>query len=144
MKKLFLIPIAVALVGCGGGGGIGPSLVGAFEVTNVVDITSGTANPCPGPYQAKTLDMRNNADGTLYQKIPAGKTNFVATYGGPTNNIPVVFAIRKSDQACRFGTNTLTWTGAIAAGAEFKFRVYWKQTPTNAPTIATNAITWIP
>jgi hypothetical protein len=116
----------------------------ALEVTNMVDITSGTANPCPGPYQAKTADMRNNSDGTLYQKIPAGKTNFVATYQGPANNIPVVVAIKKSNQDCQQGTNTLKWVGTIAANTEFKFRVYWKQAPTNAPSIATNLITWIP
>jgi hypothetical protein len=117
---------------------------GSLETTNKVDITAGTANPCPGAYQAKTSDMRNNADGSLYQKMPAGKTNFLAVYLGPTNNIPVVFAMRKSDLACRFGTNSLTWSGAIAANAEFKFRVYWKQSPTNAPAIATNLLIWMP
>jgi hypothetical protein len=114
----------------------------AQTVTNTVNVLSGSSGPCPGSYQAKTGVMLNTTNGAIWVTVPAGKTSFVATYQGPTNNVPIVRSYRKHDASTLCGTNSVTRT--VSASHQFRFEVFWKQTPTNAPTIATNLITWLP
>lgn len=143
MKKLFLIPIALALVGCGGGD-IATTL-SAQTMTNKANVVSGSSGPCPGSYQAKTTYLRSTTDGVQFVSVPAGKTNFAATYTGVITNGPTIRVSRKHDFAVQCGASPKSWTGTVGATHQFRFEMFW--TGANPPAtgdLATVNITWLP
>lgn len=145
MKKLFLIPVALVLVGCGGGGGLGVSSLLAQTMTNNASVVSGSSGPCPGAYQAKTTYLRNTINAAQFVSVPAGKTNFVATYTGVITNSPTIRVSRKHDFAVQCGASPKSWTGTVGATHQFRFEMFWtgSNPPTNTEPVSVTLV-WLP
>lgn len=146
---LTLAIIAALLSGCRTTPSQPSTLVLAVQTyTNAVFATAGSSGPCPGSYQAKTATLTNTVSNTRWFVLPAGKTNFMAVYSGPTNNFPTVRAKRKHDLAVQCGVSPFVWNttaNPLSSGHQFSFEMFFLGTnPPNAGDLATLNVSAMP
>jgi hypothetical protein len=136
LRVLSAVLAAVILSGCRQPSSITTLGSVSQTYTNKITTTAGSSGPCPGSYQAKTSLLTNTvAPFTRWFVLPAGKTNFLCAYSGPTNNFPTVRVRRRHDFAVQCGITPFTWdttVNTLAANQQFAFEMFFLGT--NPPT----------